>query len=90
MKKLNKLLTICLMFIIVFSTSIVQADEKNIINDQVLAKSLSANKVDTSLAKGWNKDTSMIFTTIFDSNGDYRGYRTTQVLKNDLDKSLVK
>ena len=90
MKKLNKLLTLCLMFIIVFSTSIVKAEEKNIINDQALAKSLSANEVDTSLAKGWNKDTSMIFTTIFDSNGNYRGYRTTQVFKNEVDKSLVK
>lgn len=89
MKKLNKLLTICLMFII-FSTSIIKADEKNIINDQALAKSLSDNEVDTSLAHGWNKDSSMIFTTIFDSNGDYRGYRTTQMFKNDVDKSLVK
>lgn len=85
----RKLLLLLLFISFSINTITIDADV-GLINDQTLAKELSALDVDTSLAKGWNKDSSMIFTTIFDSSGDYRGYRTTQIFKEKIDKSLVK
>lgn len=85
----RKLLLLLLFISFSINTMTINADV-GLINDQTLAKELSEVEVDTSLAKGWNKDSSMIFTTIFDSSGDYRGYRTTQVFKEKIDKSLVK
>lgn len=60
------------------------------VNDQQLAKELIGQDVDLSLAHGWADNKSTIFTTIYDQNGAYRGYRTTQIFKDGVSEDIEK
>ena len=53
------------------------------LNDQALAQQLANSKVNYSRAKGWSDNKSTIFTTIFNQDGTYRGYRISQLTKGD-------
>lgn len=53
------------------------------LNDQALAQQLANSKVDYSQATGWADNKSTIFTTIFNQDGTYRGYRISQLTKAD-------
>lgn len=63
-----------------FFAAEVKPDE---LNDQALAQQLANSKVNYSQAKGWADNKSTIFTTIFNHDGTYRGYRISQLTKAD-------
>lgn len=91
MKNLNKKILLIFVFLLFVSPVSLLAAEKNkeVVNDQTFAKELAKTEVDFSLASGWYEDKSSIYTTLFDENGKYRGYRTTQIFANNIDDAII-
>lgn len=83
----NKLFLVLVLFLSLIPIPVLADSQET--NDQELASELSKTEVDFSLASGWHDGNSRIFTTLYDENGKYRGYRTTEVFENGVPENLV-
>lgn len=89
MLKRFKLLLILFIVLIPIKNNADSKETPNGVNDQTFATDLAKTEVDISLASGWYKDESSIFTTLYDEYGKYRGYRTTQIFKNGVKDATI-
>lgn len=83
----KKIRNLCLMLSLsiplIFNLFLAAEVKPGELNDQAFAQQLANSKVDYSQATGWADNKSTIFTTIFNQDGAYRGYRISQLTKAD-------
>lgn len=83
MSKLKKTLCLFLIIVVSFLNNNFRADD--VYSDQTLAQELQKAPMNISLASGYTQEgQSLIFTTIYDKSGQYRGYRVNQIFRDEV------